>query len=201
MIYEDEKSTEELVDEILGAGDGKQDEPTPDGSRWDIPGEGTERATCRRCGGMFLKPPKSKRTLCPACFAAQVSAGMKASHAARRAKREARKAAAAEPVGATIGRPGANDRQIKTGNIREGKEAETMEEDEKTQWDQLEETAAAPEREPEEDERVMLENVREKNDVIIDIYRTVRSIARSAGLDPSRTVEALYEMDSIMRGV
>ena len=179
MIYEEERSTDELVDEILGAGDGVREGETEDAKdrdRWDIPGEGTERATCRRCGAVFLKPPKSKRTLCPACFAAQVSARMKASHAARRAKREARKAEAE-------------------------RRKETVEEDEKTQWDQLEETAAAPEREPEEDERVMLENVREKNDVIIDIYRTVRSIARSAGLDPSRTVEALYEMDSIMRGV
>lgn len=137
-MYEDEeKAVDEAIDYILGSGDGNEadrEEETVstggaqmgenDEARWDIPGEGTERATCRKCGGMFLKPPKSKRTLCPACFSAQVSAGMKASHAARRAKREARKAEA-------------NGRQMKP------------EDTVQKEWDALEEPAAAPEPEPE----------------------------------------------------
>lgn len=176
MIYEDERTTDELVDEILGAGDGVREEKTEDaqdGSRWDIPGEGTERATCRRCGGAFLKPPKSKRTLCPACFSASVSAGMKASHARRMENREKRKAEAEA----------------------KRKETEDVEDKEKTvveeAWAQLGEPEAdTPEPAP-----------RRAQDVLLDLYSTVRSIATAAGLDPSRTIEALWEIDNILGAV
>ena len=189
MIYEEERSTDELVDEILGAGDGEKKEEAedaPDGSRWDIPGEGTERATCRRCGAVFLKPPKSKRTLCPACFAAQVSAGMKASHAARRAKREARKAEAE-------------------------RRKETMEQDEKTvaeAWEQLgapeTEASKAPEREPEDmtkdelRERLAGGMKKDAGDVVLALYECIRDVARTAGVQTRTVLEGMWEVDNIL---
>jgi len=178
-----------------------------DEARWDIPGEGTERATCRKCGGMFLRPPKSKRTLCPECFSAQVNAGMKASHAARRAKREARKAEAA-----------ANGRQDKTRNRKKEKEPDTMENGADTvqqAWDALatdateanSEASPAPERAPEEwskDElrdRLAVGLKKDAGDVVLALYECIRDVARTAGMQPRIVLETMYEIDCTIRQI
>ena len=107
MIEIDEETVDKAIDDILGTDEpvrGKKTETAGDGQaegRWNMPGEGTEQATCRKCGTTFLRPPKSKRTICPACFSAAVSAGVKVSHAKRRERREA---AAAASAGAADGR-------------------------------------------------------------------------------------------------
>ena len=209
MIYEEERTTDELVDEILGTGDGEHEGETEDAQdrdRWDIPGEGTERAACRRCGGTFLKPPGSRRTLCPACFSASVSAGMKAGHARRVEIREKRKAEAeaAKSAGPGTARPeakaeGAGDME---------KEPKTVQE----AWDRLGEPEGdaprpegeALEKRPEEMTKDELrgklaEGLRKSTgDVVLALYECIRDVARTAGVQTRTVLESMWEVDSIL---
>ena len=224
MIYEEERTIDEMIDDIVRTGNEDESvreektEAVGDGQdRWDIPGEGTVRATCRRCGGLFLKPPKSKRTICPACFSASVSASMKASHAKRRERREAAAAASAGAVQEeTGGRPmvapttgaasAGPSRLPPTGAAARPEENETHlypTDELLAKWEALkeaEDTSSEPP-EPEPPERAPESHPREAREVLMDLYGTVRNLARAAGLDPSRTIEALWEVDSILGNV
>ena len=187
MIYDDEKTVDELVDDILGPDD---DEAVRE-EKTEAAGDGHKKPRiylnrCRDCRQMFETPYVGGK-YCPACKRKRISEGQKARQARERQERAAGVAA--------------NDRQVNTGNIREGKEAETVDKDEKTvaeAWEQL----GAPESEANEarqDPAAAPE--RDKNALILDIYNTVRNLARAVGLDPGKTMEALWEIDSILGAV
>ena len=208
MIEIDEETVDKAIDDILGTDEpvrGEKTEAAGDGQpegRWNMPGEGTEQATCRKCGTTFLRPPKSKRTICPACFSATVSANMKVSHAKRRERREA--AAAASPREPDARSAGANGRQMKTGDEDPVQKA----------WDELAteasteaNTEASPAREPEPLEREPPEPepgtmTADREDgawgVLSALYSETRDAARTIGADTSDVIEALFRMNAAM---
>lgn len=74
---------------------------------------------------------------------------------------------------------------------------ETGENQAQKAWDALGE----PETEESKPETKQDAPPRRAQDVILDLYITVRNVASVAGLDPSRTIQALWEMDNIMGSV
>ena len=202
-MYEDERSVDEIVDEFFPDG-GEKPEDEKNGESWQIPGEGTEQATCRRCGGLFLRPPKSTRSLCPACFSAAVSAGRKRSHAVRRERREAAKAEYEARKAAAKNDPAASSRQIKP------------EDEAQRAWDALEETAGGDQTPGsfgpdghQDDKRKRPEDMTtgeladkladgmraEPGDVVLALYQAARDVARRAGIQTRVLIETMYEID------
>jgi len=195
MIYEEDRTVDEMVDDILGTGD----ENVREGSTMSS-GGGTvakqaavtpqeERVACRKCGKMFKRRPGSGRTMCEECF--------RMSHA--RARKQ----------------PPANSRQMKTETDREGKEAETMqkaETDTQKQWDALDESAPAanetpPERAPEDMTAGELVDAlaagmrREPGDVVLALYEAARDVARTCGIQTRVLIETMYEIDCTLAHV
>ena len=187
-MIDDERTVDEIVDEFFADEDeGVREEKT------EAAGDGHKKPRiylnrCRDCRTTFETPYVGGK-YCPACKRKRISEGQKARQARERQERAAGAAA--------------NDRQVKSGNTEEPKEAETMEKDEKTvaeAWKSLGE----PETEASKDPAAAAEresHLREPREVLMDLYSTVRSLARAAGLDPSRTIEALWEVDSIFGNV
>lgn len=237
MIEIDEETVDKAIDDILGMDEPVRDTETQslggvqttenDKARWDIPGEGTERATCRKCGTTFLRPRKSKRTICPACFSATVSASMKASHAKRRERREAAAAASAGAVQEeTGGRPmvapttgaasAGPSRLPPTGAAARPDENSTNlypSDELQAKWEALkeaEDTSSAPlepeppEREPEnwsEDElrgKLAKGLKKDAGDVVLALYECVRDVARTAGIQTRIVLESMYELDTVL---
>lgn len=185
MIYEDERTVDEPVDDILSP-----DEPVRETETPSVGGAQMEKSKkprrvylnrCRDCRQTFETPYVGGK-YCPACKRRRISEGQKA--------RQAREHAA-------------NDRQVKNGDIGKTKEAGTMENSEKTVAEAWK-TLAAEETDASKDpaaERGTESRSREAREVLVDLYGTVRRIAQAAGLDPSRTIEALWEIDSILGNV
>ena len=226
MIYEDERTVDEMVDDILSPSEpvrGEKTETAGDGQdkeRWDIPGEGTERTTCRRCGTIFLRPPKSRRTICPACFSASVSVSMKASHAKRRERREAAAAASAGAVqeetgGRPMVAPTTGAASVGAGSARPDENSTHLYPSDEllAKWEALkeaEDTSSAPpepeppEREPEdwsEDElrgKLAKGLKKDAGDVVLALYECIRDVARTAVIQTRIVLESMYELDTVL---
>ena len=179
MIYEDERTVDEMVDDILGNEDDVRAVETP-------PAEGAqtkpeERVACRRCGKMFARRMGSTRTMCEECF--------RMSHSRKR--------------------PAANDRQISAGHAEPQKKAKPMgfgSGDVQKAWDALQEPETeakepAEEKVPEEMTRDELKGAlvaglrKEPGDVILALYETTREVAKAAGIQTRVVIETMYEID------
>ena len=206
VIYEEDRTVDEMVDDIFDAGTVRDTETVSTGgaqagtedARRAPSKEVTERASCRKCGRMFVKPKQSARTLCQDCFAAS------------RAHRKTAKKTAA------------NDRQIKTENSAEQKGTEKVETKEKTVaqaeeklWDALGEAetkantpaAPPPERAPEDMNAGELVDAlaagmrREPGDVVLALYEAARDVARTSGIQTRVLIETMYELDCTLAHV
>lgn len=199
MIEIDEKTVDEMVDEIFGEGPQTvREAETPSAGGAQVPkatagAEPSRRVyelICKDCGAKFGSAGPAAR-YCPAC----------------RKKRTS---------------PPANDRQMKTENSAEQKGTEKVEIKENTVaqaaeklWDALGEaetkanTPEAPpqERAPEDMTAGELVDAlaagmrREPGDVVLALYQAARDVARSAGIQTRILLETMYEIDCTLAHV
>lgn len=191
MIEIDEKTVDEMVDEIFGEGPQTVREgetPSAGGAQVPKAAAGAEPSRrvyeliCKDCGAKFGSAGPAAR-YCPAC----------------RKKRTS---------------PPANDRQMKTGDKTEPEGAGDVEngkDQAQKAWDDLKETetganepAPAPEPDPADMEMDELLRTaadamrRDTGDMILALYETIREVAKASGRQPGGIIQTLYELDCIL---
>ena len=221
MIYEEEKTVDEMVDDILGS-DADESEARSAGP---ADGKRIYLNRCKDCRQTFETPYVGGK-YCPACKRRRISAGQKA-----RQERVRQEQATAKND------PAANDGQVNIGNDQEGKEAENVPRiwnDTQKQWEALDESAPAAnetppkKREPEDmttgelaDELAVDADAStdfsadtphveipdaacprkngarraEPGDVVLALYQAARNVAHRAGIQTRVLIETMYEID------
>ena len=207
MIYEEERTIDEMIDDIVRTGN--EDESVR-GEKTEAAGDGHKAPRlylnrCKDCRTTFESPYVGGK-YCPACKRKRISEGQKARQARERQERAAGVAA--------------NGRQVKTRNEEPQKGAETMENSEKTAqeaWNALatEESAASCEANTEASpdpapERMTTAEIadklagglkREPGDVVLALYQAARDVARAAGIQTRVLIETMYELDCTLAHV
>ena len=196
MIYEEEKTVDEMVDDILGS-DADESEARSAGP---ADGKRIYLNRCKDCRQTFETPYVGGK-YCPACKRRRISAGQKARQAKVHAKEDQ---ASCKQV--------ASELQVSSDNPTPPERE--PEDPVKKAWAELREESGwqigpvhnqddkrdRPE-DMETDEllRVMADGLRrDTGDVILSLYETIRSVAKAGGMDPGQIVQALYEMDCIL---
>ena len=174
MIYEEDRTVDEMVDDILGTGDeGVRERNTKSSGGGTVAKQAAvtpqeERVACRRCGKLFTRRAGSGRTMCEECF--------RMSHARVRKQ------------------PPANDRKIKPEDEVQrawdalGTEAVVLHpNDEPKIGDTLPPMAVGIEH--------------DRGDMILNLYEDLRIAAKVMGVRTMSVIYAMYEIESTLTSI
>lgn len=186
MIYEEERTVDEMVNDILGD-DPVRDGETPSAGGAQVPkaAAGAEPSRrvyeliCKDCGAKFGSEGPATR-YCPACRKKRISAGT---------RKKAEPAAPEDPVqkawaeldekATDAGRAARKAIEAERNAALEPPDPEDME------MDELLRTAADAMR-------------RDTGNMILALYETIREVAKASGRQPGGIIQTLYELDCIL---